>query len=93
MGIFDSLKVYGGKWMPKSVRKFTSDEIAMVEKATVVDSQFGLSCCFFMKNGTTMYIPMSNDSSKALGDTIQLADAEIVTLEKTGEADITRIRA
>lgn len=93
MGIFDSLKTYGGKWMPKSVRKFTNEEIALVDKAQVVDSQFGMSCCFFMKNGTTMYVPMSNDSSKTVGDFIQLADAEIVTLEKTGEADIQRIRA
>ena len=36
MGIFDSLKSYGGKWMPKAVRKFTQDEIAMVDKAQVV---------------------------------------------------------
>ena len=93
MGIFDSLKTYGGKWMPKSVRKFTNEEIALVDKAQVVDSQFGMSCCFFMKNGTTMYVPMSNDSSKTVGDFIQLAAAEIVTLEKTGEADIQRIRA
>ena len=93
MGIFDSLKSYGGKWMPKAVRKFTQEEIAMVNRAQVVDSQYGLSCCFFMKNGSTMYVPMSNDSSKGVGDFIQLADAEIVTLEKTGENDIQRIRA
>lgn len=93
MSIFDGLRVYGGKWMQKAVRKFTNEEIAMVKKAIVVDSQYGNSCCFFMVNGTTMYVPMSNDSSKGLGEEINLSEAEIVTLEKEGEADIQRIRA
>ena len=92
MGIFDSLKTYGGKWMPKSVRKFTNEEITLVDKAQVVDSQFGMSCCFFMKNGTTMYVPMSQDAKSEVGDMVDLSSAEIVTLEKQGEKDIQRIR-
>ena len=92
MNLFSNLKVYGGKWSEKSSRKFTQEELALVEKAKVVDSQYGSSCCFFMKNGTAMYVPMSQDAKSEVGDIVDLSTAEIVTLEKQGEKDIQRIR-
>lgn len=92
MNLFSGLRVYGGKWAEKSSRKFTQDELALVTKAQVVESQYGNSCCFFMANGTTMYVPMSTDSKSGVGDIINLNEAEIVTLEKAGEKDIQRIR-
>lgn len=92
MNIFSNLKVYGGKWSVKSTRTFSKDELDLVSKAQVVESQYGASCCFFMKNGTTMFIPMSSDSKSEVGDFIDVNSAEIITLEKQGEADITRIR-
>lgn len=92
MNLFSSLRVYGGKWAEKASRKFTQDELALVTKAQVIESQYGNSCCFFMANGTTMYVPMSTDSKSGVGDIINLNEAEIVTLEKAGEKDIQRIR-
>lgn len=92
MNLFSGLRVYGGKWAEKASRKFTQDELALVTKAQVVESQYGNSCCFFMANGTTMYVPMSTDSKSGVGDIINLNEAEIVTLEKAGEKDIQRIR-
>lgn len=92
MNLFSSLKVYGGKWTEKSSRKFSQEELALVTKAKVVESQYGNSCCFFLANGTTMYVPMSNDAKSEVGDIIDLKEAEIVTLEKSGEKDIQRIR-
>ena len=92
MNLFSSLRVYGGKWSEKASRKFTQDELALVTKAQVVESQYGNSCCFFMANGTTMYVPMSTDAKSGVGDIVNLNEAEIVTLEKAGEKDIQRIR-
>ena len=92
MNLFSGLRVYGGKWAEKTSRKFTQDELALVTKAKVVESQYGNSCCFFMANGTTMYVPMSTDAKSGVGDIINLNEAEIVTLEKAGEKDIQRIR-
>jgi hypothetical protein len=92
MNFFSSKKVYGGKWSVSSVEKFTKEECDMVSKVQVVDSQYGNSACFFMKNGTTMYTPMSNDSTARVGDVLRMEDLEIVTLEKVGEQDIQRIR-
>lgn len=92
MNVFSNVRVYGGKWSEKSSRKFTDEEKEMVLKAQVVESQYGNSCCFFMANGTTTYIPMSSDAKSGVGDIVNLAEAEIVTLEKVGEADILRIR-
>lgn len=92
MNLFSGLRVYGGKWAEKASRKFTQDELALVTKAQVVESQYGNSCCFFMANGTTMYVPMSTDAKSGVGDIVNLNEAEIVTLEKAGEKDIQRIR-
>lgn len=92
MNLFSGLRVYGGKWAEKASRKFTQDELALVTKAQVVESQYGNSCCFFMANGTTMYVPMSTDAKSGVGDIVNLNEAEIVTLEKAGEKDILRIR-
>ena len=92
MNLFSGLRVYGGKWAEKASRKFTQDELALVDKAQVVESEYGSSCCFFMKNGTTMYVPMSQDAKSGVGDMVDLSSAEIVTLEKQGEKDIQRIR-
>lgn len=92
MNLFSNLKVYGGKWSVTSSRKFTDEEKSMVTKAQVVESQYGNSCCFFMANGTTMFVPMANDAKSGVGDIIDLENAEVVTLEKFGERDIQRIR-
>ena len=91
MNIFSALRVYAGKWSVKESREFTSEEISAVEKATVVDSQYGQSVCFMMKSGGMTYIPLDQNSSKSTGDEVDLTQASLVTLEKQGEADIYRV--
>ena len=91
MNIFSALKVYAGKWNVKESRAFTSDEIAAVKSATVVDSQFGQSVCFLMHSGGQTYIPLDQNSSKMTGDSIDLSAAKLLTLERAGEADIYRV--
>lgn len=79
-------------WQVKSSRKFTDYEKSLVEKAQVVESQYGCSVCFFMKNGSTTYVPLDRDAKSQVGDFIDMDTAEIVTLEKEGKKDINRIR-
>lgn len=93
MYIFSSLRLYAGKWSVKDSRSFTADEIAAVDQATVVDSQYGMSVCFFMKSGGQTYIPLDMNSSKSVGDNIDLSTAKLLTLERQGEADIYRVSA
>lgn len=92
MNIFSALRVYAGKWSEKDARAFAPEEVAAVEKAEVVESQYGLSVCFFMKAGGQAYIPLDQNSSAAIGDVIDLTKAQIVTLQKQGENDIYRVR-
>jgi hypothetical protein len=92
MNIFSSLRVYAGKWNEAAKRAFTSDEIAAVSSAYVVDSQYGQSVCFVMLSGGQTYIPLDQNSSKATGDIVDLSKAELVTLSRQGEADIYRVR-
>lgn len=93
MNIFSALKVYAGKWNVKETRDFTQEEIDAIEQASVVDSQYGMSVCFFMKGGGQTYIPLSNDSSKGVGDSIDLSTAKLLTLGRQGEQDILRVKA
>ena len=92
MNIFAKLKMYASKWAEKEVRDFTSEEIAAVESATVVASQYGNSVCFFMRGGGQCYIPLDRDSKLGVGEVVNLSQAKLVTLEKSGEDDIQRIR-
>lgn len=92
MNIFSALRVYAGKWNEKEVKSFTSEEVALVDKAEVVESQYGLSVCFFMKAGGQSYIPLDQNSSASIGDTVDLTKAQVVTLQKQGENDIYRVR-
>jgi hypothetical protein len=93
MNIFSALKVYAGKWQVKNSRDFTAEEIDAIEQAAVVDSQYGMSVCFFMKGGGQTYIPLSNDSSKGVGEIIDLSTAKLLTLGRQGESDIYRVKA
>ena len=40
-----------------------------------------------------MLIPLSNDSSLSIGETIDLSKAQLLTLGKDGESDILRVKA
>lgn len=83
--------MYAGKWTEKSRRNFSDAERSMVVSATVVSSQYGNSVCFFMKNGQQGFIPLSNDSSLKLGDTVDLEKAQLIVLGRPGDADIQRV--
>lgn len=93
MNIFDTLQVYAEKWQVKNSRNFTEDEQKAVESATVVNSDYGLSVCFMLVRGGRTYIPLSNNSSLGVGASVDLKTAKLLTLGKTGEADINRVEA
>lgn len=91
MNIFSNLQVYAGKWAEKSRRNFSTEEINAVDSNVVVSSNYGLSVCFFMKSGGQTFIPLSNDATVGLGETVDLNKAELITLSKQGEGDIIRV--
>lgn len=90
VNVFLTLTQYG-KWEVVDTRKFSDEEKGMVTKAEVVDSEYGNSCCFHLKNGSRTFIPMSNDAKSQLGDIVNMNEAEVITLRKDGE-DIMRLR-
>ena len=65
----------------------------MVEKATVEDSMYGTSVCFFMKSGGRTYVPLSRDCDLPVGTQVNLDTVKVLTLQKSGESDIQRIVA
>lgn len=92
MNIFNSLRRYAGKWNESAKRAFDAEEINAVDSAKVVESQYGLSVCFMMKSGGQTFIPLDKDSALGVGDAVDLAKAQLITLSRSGEDDIYRIR-
>lgn len=91
MNIFSTLKSYAGKWNVVNSRAFTAEEIAAVDSAVVVSSEYGNSVCFHMVSGGMTFIPLSNNSTKGIGESVDLNQCKLLTLSKQGEADINRI--
>ena len=93
MGFLSTLRTYAQSWIETDRAKFSKEDLAMVQSAEVVTSDFGLSACLFIKGGGKKYIPLSRDSDLEKGDTIQLENAKIITLSREGESDIYRLQA
>lgn len=91
MSLFDGLQSYAGKFEEKSRRNFTAEEQNAVIRAVVKLSDYGLTCCFFMKSGVRKYIPMSSNSKYQLGAVVDMTTAQVVTLHRDGDGDILRI--
>lgn len=94
MNIFETIQMYAGKWNVKKVDNFTPEEIAMVDHAEVVNSEYGKSVCFFMKDGRQGYIPLDKDDEATvyIGTRVDMTKVSIVTLSRIGDADIKRIK-
>ena len=84
MNIFETLKSYANQFKVANRRAFSKEELNLVNKAEVKLSQYGMSVCFFMKDGCQKYIPLSRDSVANVGDVVDLTKATILTLKKDG---------
>ena len=93
MNIFSSLRLYAGKWAVTASRVFNQEELAAINSATVVPSQYGNSVCFMMVSGGKTFIALDQSSTLGVGETVDLSKAELLTLAKEGEADIYRVKA
>ncbi len=92
MSIFSSLKAYAGKWEVSDSREFTQEEMDLIKSTEVVESTYGLSVKFIRKDGQLNFIPLANDSSLSIGDSLDMAKATVLTLSKQGEVDIYRVK-
>lgn len=103
LNIFASLKVYAGKWTPKTnmvdenghpvpnPRSLSAEEIATIASAIVVPSQYGNSVQFSRVDGGMSFIPLDKESTLGIGDTVDVTKAKLLTLCKQGEDDIVRV--
>ena len=91
MNIFNSLRIYAGKWEVKNERPFNQEEINAIVQAVVVASQYGNSVQFTMKDGGLTFIPLDQNSALGTGELVDLTKAKLVTLSRSGENDIYRV--
>ena len=78
-------------WELKAKRFFNTEEISAVNSAKVVQSQYGLSVCFYMNDGCQKYIPLSYQSRLTCGGVIDVKKASLITLSRPGDDDIYRV--
>ena len=84
-------KLVEQSWSVKNIRSFSPEEIALIERAEVVNTQYGRSVCFHMKRGDDVLIPLSNMSTLNPGDMVDVTKAKYLTLHRDGDEDINRV--
>lgn len=95
--IFKGRQQYGGQWSIKDSRPLNESERKMFTKAHVQDfthedGNISLSICFTMVNGRKTYVPTHDSHCKyGIGEEVPMDEIKVVTLQKDGEADITRL--
>lgn len=91
MNILNAIKVYAEGWKVSASRDFTQEELEGVSEAYTVDSQYGTSVCLVLKSGGKGFIPLDRDSAVGAGVSVDLSKAKLLTLSRSGEADIYRV--
>lgn len=89
--VLAGVRIYGQKWEVVEEQRFSENDLQNIESARVVDSQYGSSCCLFLKGGHTAFIPMATDSKLKVGETVDVTKAKVLILSKPGEANIMRL--
>lgn len=89
MNIFEGLQV-GHPWQVRNRRLLTPWEYLQVVSATVVQSQFGYSVEFLLKNGENNRVPLSTKcyADDIEGTVIDPCSIKVLTLEKDGDTII-----
>lgn len=89
MNIFEGLQV-GRSWQVTNVRNLTPFEYLQIVSATVVQSQFGYSVEFLLKNGKQSKVPLSTKcyADDLEGTVIDPCSIKVLTLEKDGDTII-----
>ena len=86
------LTIYGDNWKVIESRAFSEAEKSAIRSNTVVNSDYGKSVCFFLKNGGQSYIPVSTQGNDVnVGDSIDMNTAKLVKLHREGSGDILRV--
>lgn len=85
INFFATAQVYGSKWNIIEKRRFSSEEKAMIESASIVDADYGLSVCFMMRGGGSTYISLGKESTGLIGQEVNIEELSLLTLERQGE--------
>ena len=82
--IFEGRKEYGAKWDIVNTRRFSEEELAMVESTVIEECNYGLCAKCLMITGKTMYLNLGKCSNGNIGEKVDLKDARIITLKRNG---------
>lgn len=93
MDIFKGLRHLVAVWEVQEERFLTREEIAAVKSAFIVESGYGKSVEFRMRNGKNAYTPLSVDSFDVpVGKRVSLKKMKILRLSCPGNFDIYQVK-
>lgn len=93
--LLDNAKIYNTNKWEEDVnlrRKLNDNELSTFTSAEIRENDYGKAVCFHLREaGKCIFVPLSSESSRIVGEDIELNDIQVITLKKTGEKDIIRI--
>lgn len=83
---------FNERWRVTNKRPFTKEEIKLVKEAFVVQTKAGYSVKFIFNDLSKKYIPVDESSNVSICEIIDLENAMLLTLSKSGQDDIYRVQ-
>ena len=94
MGVLASLDVYKGKYTLTKTEIFDEEDLALIESCVIVEStqyEGKLALCMKDPLGQLRYLPLSENSSLAIGDTPDPKSLVVFILDRPGSKTIKRV--
>ena len=85
-------KVYGEGWTVKNTEPMPAKVAEQIREVRVVQGDYGLQLCMFLKRGGQIYKKPAMDANFAEGQILKPEELTVVTLGKSGEEDIVRFK-
>lgn len=87
-------RLYHEGWSPVSCEKLGDEDLKVIESATIVESNYGLSCRFHLKTGGFIYSPCANTSSfttKDIDKPVDVSKLYWLELAAVGQKNIVKV--
>lgn len=90
--LINNLKSYQTAWAVVEEGPVPAELASQVTKTEVVLSTYGTSLKMWLKDGTTKYIPMSEQSKLMVGSTPNINEVSLIVLAREGDEPILRVK-
>lgn len=90
--LINNLKSYQTAWAVTDEGPVPAELASQVTKTEVVLSTYGTSLKMWLKDGTTKFIPISEQSELMIGSTPDINEISLIVLAREGDEPILRVK-